>query len=855
MKIRKVDDKPMVIHTKEKAKIHAHEPKGAKIKGSNIYTVERGPKTAGAKVTNTDRKKSYRKSTIHQSESKNKGLSRFKRNYRESNTSIKTKNTNLHIAGRTGALAAGAVTEHVEGGQEVSQAAYLAYEASRPVTGTASKGAALFRKKAAAEAKKRIKKVDAGKKLAKKTAKKAAKDTAKTVAKETAKETAKTTAKVAAKTASKTAATAAGTAVAPGVGTAIGIAAGYAAGVSIEVKDEKMTNRSRKIKFFLDKMKAQENQTDSMAKLVKDLIVRKAITWVKAAAPIVGLVLLLLVLVVAMIAVPVIAAIAILYNSPFALFLPPLESGDTVQTVTSAYVQEFNRDVNTKVNEHTGYDLGELVYCSCYTPFRAFLMDVVQSDFAFMPNKLDLANKTIMVVPKPLIGQTASEFLRLYPSANILVATERDFEKSRRKQFVSRIATGDYDCIIMSHSQFEKIPISAERKERMLNEQIDEISYAIDEMKERNGERWTVKQMESQKKKLEEQLKSLSDESRKDDLITFEELGVDSIMVDEAHNFKNLAIFSKMNNVSGISSSGAKKSTDMQLKCQYLSEINDGRGIVFATGTPISNTMCEMYVMQLYLQKAALEEMGIYHFDSWAANFGEVTTALELTVEGSGFRFKSRFNKFTNLPELMNIFREVADVQTADMLDLDVPALRGGKPIIVESEPDWYVKQVMEDFVVRAERIRGGGVDPSVDNFLKITHEARLLGTDARLIDKDAPNNPDGKLNKVAENVWKEYEKGNANGHIGCQLIFSDIGTPGPDKDFTIYDYLKETLIQYGIPAEEIAFIHDAKTDAQRDALFKEMRTGKKKVLIGSTDKCGTGVNVQTHLVASLDLE
>ena len=464
--------------------------------------------------------------------------------------------------------------------------------------------------------------------------------------------------------------------------------------------------------------------------------------------------------------------------------------------------------------------------------------------------RLGLANKTIMVVPKPLIGQTASEFLRLYPSANILVATERDFEKSRRKQFVSRIATGDYDCIIMSHSQFEKIPISAERKERMLNEQIDEISYAIDEMKEKNGERWTVKQMESQKKKLEEQLKSLSDESRKDDLITFEELGVDSIMVDEAHNFKNLAIFSKMNNVSGISSSGAKKSTDMQLKCQYLSEINDGRGIVFATGTPISNTMCEMYVMQLYLQKAALEEMGIYHFDSWAANFGEVTTALELTVEGSGFRFKSRFNKFTNLPELMNIFREVADVQTADMLDLDVPALRGGKPIIVESEPDWYVKQVMEDFVVRAERIRGGGVDPSVDNFLKITHEARLLGTDARLIDKDAPNNPDGKLNKVAENVWKEYEKGNADGHIGCQLIFSDIGTPGPDKDFTIYDYLKETLIQYGIPAEEIAFIHDAKTDAQRDALFKEMRTGKKKVLIGSTDKCGTGVNVQTHLVA-----
>ena len=361
MKIRKVDDKPMVIHTKEKAKIHTHEQKGAKIKSSNIYTVERGPKTIGAKVSD-DKKKSYRKSIIHQSEPKNKGLSRFKRNLKESNTSIKTKNTNLHIAGKTGALAAGAVTEQVEGGHEVSQAAYLAYELSRPVTGTASKGAAFFRKKAATEAKKRIKKVEAGKKLAKKTAKKAAKDTAKAVAKETAKETAKTTAKVVTKTATKAAATAAGTAVAPGVGTAIGMAAGYAAGVSIEVKDEKMTNRSRKIKFFLDKMKAQENQTDSVAKLVKDLIVRKAITWVKAAAPIVGLVLLLLVLVVAMIAVPVIAVIAILYNSPFALFLPPLESGDTVQTVTSAYVQEFNRDVNTKVNEHTGYDLGELVY-------------------------------------------------------------------------------------------------------------------------------------------------------------------------------------------------------------------------------------------------------------------------------------------------------------------------------------------------------------------------------------------------------------------------------------------------------------------------------------------------------------
>ena len=476
--------------------------------------------------------------------------------------------------------------------------------------------------------------------------------------------------------------------------------------------------------------------------------------------------------------------------------------------------------------------------------------------------RLGLASKNVIVVPKSIVGQTAGEFMRLYPSANILVATERDFEKSRRKQFVSRIATGDYDCIIMSHSQFEKIPISKERKERMLQDQIQEISFAIDEIKAEKGEQWTIKQMEAQKKKLDEQLKELTEESRKDDLITFEELGIDSVMVDEAHHFKNLSIFSKINNVPGISSTGSKKAMDMYLKCQYLDEINDGRGIVFATGTPVSNTMCELYVMQLYLQKRTLERMGIYHFDSWAANFGEVTTALELTVEGSGFRFKSRFNKFTNVPELMTSFREVADVQTADMLNLPVPALREGKPIIVESEPDWYVKQVMEEFAKRAERIHGGGVDPKEDNFLKITGEARLLGTDARLLEPDAPNNPDGKLNKVAANVAAEYFAGNKDGKIGCQLIFSDIGTPKatwtPDweeriKDggqFDIYNYLKTELAKQGVPAEEIAFIHDAKTDAQREALFREMRSGKKKILIGSTDQCGTGVNVQAHITA-----
>ncbi len=464
--------------------------------------------------------------------------------------------------------------------------------------------------------------------------------------------------------------------------------------------------------------------------------------------------------------------------------------------------------------------------------------------------RLGLANKTVMIVPKPLIGQTASEFLRLYPSANILVASEHDFEKNKRKQFISRIATGDYDCIIMSHSQFERIPISPKRQQRLLQAQIDDITEAIKEIKDELGQKWSIKQMESQKKKLEQQLQTLTNEGRKDDLITFEELGIDSIMVDEAHAFKNLAIFSKMNNVAGISSFGSQKAMDMYLKTQYLTEINEGRGIVFATGTPVSNSMGELYVMQLYLQKPLLEEMGIRYFDSWATNFGEVTTALELTVEGKGFREKSRFNKFCNLPELMNTFKKVADIQTQDMLSLDTPSLRGGKPIIIESEADWYIKTVMDEFVERAEKIRQGKVSPDKDNFLKITHEARLLGTDARLLEKDAPNNPDGKLNKVIEHVYKEYVEGNTDGKIGCQLIFSDIGIPDKTKDFTVYQYIKDGLVKKGIAADEIAFIHDASTEAQRTALFKDVRTGKKKILIGSTDKCGTGVNVQTHLTA-----
>lgn len=482
--------------------------------------------------------------------------------------------------------------------------------------------------------------------------------------------------------------------------------------------------------------------------------------------------------------------------------------------------------------------------------------------------RLGLANKTVIVVPKSLVGQTASEFLRLYPSANILVAGEHDFSKNRRQQFIARVATGDYDAIIMSHNQFEKIPISPERKKNLIERQISEMTFAIEEMKAGNGERWTIKQIESQLKKLQEQLDELTDESSKDDLITIEELGIDSIMVDEAHAFKNMSVFSKMTRVSGITSGGSKRAMDMFLKCQYITELNGGRGIVFATGTPISNTMVEMYVMQCFLQKNKLEEMGIYHFDSWAANFGEVTTALELTVEGNGFRLKNRFNRFKNLPELMNLFKEVADIQVKEMLDLPVPKLRDGRYKIVESQPDWYTKQVMEEFVKRAELIRNGGVDPSVDNFLKITHDARLLGTDSRLLDTSAPMSIDGKLNKVIENIFYEYERAKEQGIIGTQLVFSDIGIPKvswkeemlePDyferlhetgREFDNYNYIKTELVKRGIPAEEIAFIHDATTDAKRDTLFREMRQGIKKVLIGSTDKCGTGVNVQTHLVA-----
>jgi len=466
---------------------------------------------------------------------------------------------------------------------------------------------------------------------------------------------------------------------------------------------------------------------------------------------------------------------------------------------------------------------------------------------AMEAKRLGISNKSLMVVPNHLTEQMGSEFLKLYPAANILVTSSNDFSKENRRRFISRIATGDYDAIIMGFSQFEKIPISNERQERMIREQIDQISYSIDETKQRNGERWTIKQMEAFKKNLEVNLKSLTDSSKKDDIMNFEELGVDAIFVDEAHYYKNCAIFSKMN-VAGINNTSAKKSSDMLMKTQYINEKNDGKGVIFATGTPLSNSMTELYVMQRYLQNDELEKRGIHHFDAWAANFGEVVSTLELSPEGNGYRFKNRFSKFINLPELMTLFKKVADIKTPDMLNLPVPKLVDDKYHLVAVEPSDYVKDYMADFVVRAEQIRSGAVKPHEDNMLKITNEGRLLGTDPRLIDQFAPNEPDSKVNRCIEEVLNIYK--NSTSLKETQIIFSDVGTPGNDKPFNVYDYIKHELIKHGIPENEICFIHDAKNDIQKAEMFSDMRSGNKRIILGSTLKMGVGTNIQDRLVA-----
>jgi len=509
-----------------------------------------------------------------------------------------------------------------------------------------------------------------------------------------------------------------------------------------------------------------------------------------------------------------------------------------------------NMNPDIKLRPHQLNGIARIIYskdCTllnhCVGAGKSFEMIAASMEM----KRLGLIKKPMFVVPNHLTEQFGAEFLRLYPSANILVATKKDFQKENRQKFISKIATGNYDAVIIGYTQFEKIPISKERQKKLLNEQINEITYSIEETKKSKGENWSVKQMEKFKKGLETELKNLTD-SKKDDLINFEELGTDFLFVDEAHYYKNCAVFSKMRNVAGISNTAAKKSSDMLIKTQYIQEINNGKGVVFATGTPISNSMTEMYVMQRYLQNNVLKEKGIYHFDEWAANFGEVVSSLELAPEGTGYRVRNRFAKFTNLPELMTMFKNVADTQTADMLNLPVPKLKDGKYKLIVAEPNEFIKKEMKSYVKRAEEIRAGLVKPNEDNMLKITNEARLLGTDPRLINQNAINDPDSKVNKCIDNIFKEYKD---SGKIkGTQIVFCDVGTPNKDGRFSVYNYIKENLINKGIPENEICFIHDANTEVQREKLFSDMRYGNKRIILGSTFKMGTGVNIQDRLVA-----
>lgn len=462
--------------------------------------------------------------------------------------------------------------------------------------------------------------------------------------------------------------------------------------------------------------------------------------------------------------------------------------------------------------------------------------------------RLGLATKPMITVPNHLTDQMGAEFLRAYPNAKILIARKEDFQKENRQRMTARIATGDYDCVIIGHTQFQKIPISAGRQKAMLEEQVEQIAGMIEQAEAESGKRWTVKQMEAKKKQLTAKIEELVNTEMKDHLVSFEELGVNALFVDESHVFKNCEIFTKMGNIAGINTNGSQRAMDMRMKVQYINEVNHGTGVVFATGTAISNSMTELYVLQLFLQEARLYQKGIYHFDAWASSFGEVTTALELAPEGTGYRMRTRFNKFVNLPELMQMFRETADIILPEMLGIEKPGLKGGRYIIVESEASDYVRRCMEKMVERADDVRKGVVDPSKDNMLRITGEARLLGTDPRLLDASAPVDEDSKLNKAAENAYREYVE--SAPVRGTQIIFSDIGTPGNGRNFTVYDYLKEELVNKGVPEGEICFIHDAKTDEQRDKMFSEVRSGRKRIIIGSTDKLGTGTNIQDKIVA-----
>ena len=512
-----------------------------------------------------------------------------------------------------------------------------------------------------------------------------------------------------------------------------------------------------------------------------------------------------------------------------------------------SHIQFVGMNPEIKLMEHQKNAVAHILYgnntllAHCVGAGKTFQMIAAGME----SKRLGLAQKSLYVVPNHLLEQWGSDFLRLYPGANILVATKKDFEPANRKRFCSRIATGDYDAVIIGHSQFEKIPLSRERQISLLEDQIADITYSIEAAKEEAGQQYTIKQMEKTKKTLKAKLEKLNDQTRKDDVVTFEQLGVDRLFVDESHFYKNLFLYTKMRNVAGISQTDAQKSSDMFMKCRYMDEITGGKGITFATGTPVSNSMTELYTIMRYLQYDTLMNMGMGHFDSWAATFGETVTAIELSPEGTGYRAKTRFARFFNLPELISIFKEAADIQTADMLNLPVPEAEYINEVLKPSEEQ---KEMVEAFSERAEQVRGGAVDPRVDNMLKITNDGRKCALDQRLLNDMLPDAGESKVNACVENAFQVWEDGKDT--QATQLIFCDLSTPKTDGTFNVYDDVRNKLVERGIPKEEIAFIHEYNTEVRKAELFAKVRAGQVRILMGSTPKLGAGTNVQDRLLA-----
>ena len=512
-----------------------------------------------------------------------------------------------------------------------------------------------------------------------------------------------------------------------------------------------------------------------------------------------------------------------------------------------SHIQFVGMNPEIKLMEHQKNAVAHILYgnntllAHCVGAGKTFQMIAAGME----SKRLGLAQKSLYVVPNHLLEQWGSDFLRLYPGANILVATKKDFEPANRKRFCSRIATGDYDAVIIGHSQFEKIPLSRERQIALLEDQIADITYSIEAAKEETGQQYTVKQMEKTKKTLKAKLEKLNDQTRKDDVVTFEQLGVDRLFVDESHYYKNLFLYTKMRNVAGISQTDAQKSSDMFMKCRYMDEITGGKGITFATGTPVSNSMTELYTIMRYLQYDTLMNMGMGHFDSWAATFGETVTAIELSPEGTGYRAKTRFARFFNLPELISIFKETADIQTADMLNLPVPEAEYINEVLKPSEEQ---KEMVEAFSERAEQVRGGAVDPRVDNMLKITNDGRKCALDQRLLNDMLPDAGESKVNACVENAFQVWEDGEDT--QATQLIFCDLSTPKTDGTFNVYDDVRNKLVERGIPKEQIAFIHEYNTEVKKAELFAKVRAGQVRILMGSTPKLGAGTNVQDRLLA-----